>query len=121
MFVKLGQVLSTRPDMVPPHALTRLAALQDRADPVPAAQVAALIASELGEPPARLFAEFDTTPVAAASLAQVHRARLGSGALVAVTHQVNVTALSGIYPTSGEGVVLRREGDALVVAGRIAA
>jgi ubiquinone biosynthesis protein len=84
MFVKLGQVLSTRPNMVPPHALTRLAALQDRADPVPAAQVAALIASELGEPPARLFAEFDTAPVAAASLAQVHQARLRSGALVAI-------------------------------------
>jgi phosphohistidine phosphatase SixA len=45
----------------------------------------------------------------------------GPGALVAVTHQVNITALSGIHPASGEGVVLRRAGDALAVVGRIAA
>src|SRR4029450_1469733 len=84
MFVKLGQVLSTRPDMVPPHALARLAALQDRVDPVPAAQVASLIASELGEPPARVLADYTPTPFASASLAQVHQARLRSGALVAI-------------------------------------
>lgn len=84
MFVKFGQVLSTRPDMVPPNVLAGLAALQDRVDPVPAAQVAYLVASELGQPPEHLFAEFDDTPLAAASLAQVHCARLRSGALVAV-------------------------------------
>lgn len=63
----------------------------------------------------------------AASAAQTEAARAillgwaGPGALVAVTHQVNITALSGIHPASGEGVVLRRAGDALVVVGRITA
>jgi ubiquinone biosynthesis protein len=84
MFVKLGQALSTRPDLVPAHILARLSTLQDRVAPAPAAHVVALITAELGAPPERLFTRFDRTPVAAASLAQVHRGRLASGAEVAV-------------------------------------
>jgi ubiquinone biosynthesis protein len=84
MFVKLGQVLSTRPDLVPPHVLARLATLQDRVAPVPGEQMSDLLTAELGAPPEHVFTSFDRTPVAAASLAQVHRARLPSGAPVAV-------------------------------------
>jgi ubiquinone biosynthesis protein len=84
MFVKFGQVLSTRPDIMPPHMLERLALLQDRVESVPADEVIALLTAELGAPPERLFSSFDRTPVAAASMAQVHRARLPSGAQVAV-------------------------------------
>jgi ubiquinone biosynthesis protein len=84
MFVKLGQVLSTRPDLVPPHLLARLAMLQDRVAPAPSEAVVALLTAELGERPEHVFTIFDPTPVAAASLAQVHRGRLASGASVAV-------------------------------------
>jgi ubiquinone biosynthesis protein len=84
MFVKLGQALSTRPDLVPPPLLDRLARLQDQVVEVPADQVIALLTAELGAPPERTFARFDRTPVAAASMAQVHRALLPSGAQVAV-------------------------------------
>jgi ubiquinone biosynthesis protein len=84
MFVKLGQVLSTRPDLVPPHVLARLATLQDRVAPAPSDEVTALLTAELGEPPEHMFTSFHRTPVAAASLAQVHRAQLASGAPVAV-------------------------------------
>jgi ubiquinone biosynthesis protein len=84
MFVKLGQVLSTRPDLVPPRLLARLATLQDRVAPAPGDQVVALLTAELGEAPHRMFTSFQPTPVAAASLAQVHRAQLASGAQVAV-------------------------------------
>jgi ubiquinone biosynthesis protein len=84
MFVKLGQILSTRPDLVPPHLIARLATLQDRADPAPGEEVVDLLTAEFGDPPQRMFTSFHPTPVAAASLAQVHRARLASGAQVAV-------------------------------------
>jgi ubiquinone biosynthesis protein len=84
MFVKLGQALSTRPDLVPPPLLARLALLQDHVAEVPADDVIALLTGELGGPPEQTFAWFDPTPVAAASMAQVHRALLPTGAQVAV-------------------------------------
>ncbi len=84
MFVKLGQALSTRPDMVPPQLLARLAMLQDQVVEVPADDVIGLLTGELGGPPHQTFASFDREPVAAASMAQVHRALLPSGAQVAV-------------------------------------
>jgi ubiquinone biosynthesis protein len=84
MFVKLGQVLSTRSDLMPPHLLARLATLQDRVTPAPSDEVVALLTAELGEPPQHVFTSFHQTPVAAASLAQVHRGQLASGTPVAV-------------------------------------
>jgi ubiquinone biosynthesis protein len=84
MFVKLGQALSTRPDVVPPQLLARLALLQDQVVEVPADDVLTLLTGELGGAPEATFAAFDRVPVAAASMAQVHRARLPSGAQVAV-------------------------------------
>lgn len=84
VFVKLGQVLSTRPDLLPASFIAELSKLQDAAKPVPYSQLAATIESELGANRASLFAEFDETPVAAASIAQVHRARLESGETVGV-------------------------------------
>jgi ubiquinone biosynthesis protein len=84
MFVKLGQALSTRPDVVPPQLLARLAMLQDRVVEVPADEVLGLLAGELGGPPQQTFAWLERKPVAAASMAQVHRAQLPSGRQVAV-------------------------------------
>jgi ubiquinone biosynthesis protein len=84
MFVKLGHALSTRPDVVPPQLLARLAMLQDQVVEVPADDVLSLLTGELGGPPDQTFARLDRTPIAAASMAQVHRAQLPSGAQVAV-------------------------------------
>ena len=74
-FVKLGQVLSSRSDLVPPDLLAELVKLQDRVPPFPFEQVREIIAEELGHPLEDVFEAFDTEPLASASLGQVHRAR----------------------------------------------
>ncbi|WP_436499445.1 ABC1 kinase family protein [Actinokineospora sp. HUAS TT18] len=79
-FVKLGQVLSTRSDLLPPEFVLELSALQDRVAPVPAAEIEAALRAEFGAPTSEVFSEFDAEPLASASIAQVHRARLRSGA-----------------------------------------
>lgn len=84
VFVKLGQVLSTRSDLLPADIIAELATLQDRVPPVPQDEIERLLAVELGAAPTTLFAEFEPAPVASASIAQVYRARLPSGELVAV-------------------------------------
>lgn len=84
VFVKLGQVLSTRSDLLPAAVLTELATLQDATVFVPQPEMETWLTSELGAAPASLFAEFSWEPVAAASIAQVYRARLASGEEVAV-------------------------------------
>lgn len=83
-FVKLGQVLSTRPDIVPAEYLEQLRHLQDDVEAVPFEEVRAAIESATGRPLPDAFAELDPTPVAAASVAQVHRGRLYDGEEVAV-------------------------------------
>jgi ubiquinone biosynthesis protein len=87
IYVKLGQFLSTRPDMIPGSVIDELRLLQQDAPPVPSGDVIRLFASELGRPPAAVLACFESRPVAAASVAQVHRARLGDGSPVAVKVQ----------------------------------
>ncbi|WP_377001181.1 ubiquinone biosynthesis regulatory protein kinase UbiB [Bordetella pertussis] len=84
IFVKFGQVLSTRRDLIPADIANELALLQDRVPPFPSAQAAACIEAALGAPPAQLFAQFDVDPVASASIAQVHFAVLHDGREVAV-------------------------------------
>ncbi|PPF75752.1 hypothetical protein C5B99_07625 [Pseudoclavibacter sp. Z016] len=86
-FVKLGQVLSTRRDLVPEPYLSALARLQSNATTVPWPEIEAVLKSELGVPLDTVFGEIDSTPLAAASVAQVHRARLVDGTPVVVKVQ----------------------------------
>jgi ubiquinone biosynthesis protein len=86
-FVKFGQLLSTRPDVVPPDIVVELRSLQDDVRPFPFEQAERVIEEELGNTLERLFLEFDSTPVAAASIGQVHRATLPNGRAVAVKVQ----------------------------------
>ncbi len=83
-FIKLGQILSTRADLLPPHYLEELARLQDQASPVPTEAIRAIVVEELGRPIEEVFASFDSTPLAAASIGQVHAASLRDGTEVVV-------------------------------------
>ncbi|ALM85067.1 ubiquinone biosynthesis regulatory protein kinase UbiB [Bordetella sp. N] len=84
IFVKFGQVLSTRRDLIPADIAAELALLQDRVPPFPSKQAAACIETALGAAPAVLFKHFEVDPVASASIAQVHFAVLHDGREVAV-------------------------------------
>ncbi len=86
-FVKFGQLLSTRPDVVPPDIVVELRALQDDVRPFPFEQVERVLEEELGNSLERLFLDFEPAPVAAASIGQVHRATLPNGRRVAVKVQ----------------------------------
>ncbi|WP_406383466.1 ABC1 kinase family protein [Streptomyces sp. NBC_01618] len=86
-FVKLGQVLSTRYDLLPPEFVAELTKLQHQVTPDPWEEVKQVLTAELGREPETFFAEFDPEPLAAGSIAQVHRARLATGEEVAVKVQ----------------------------------
>jgi ubiquinone biosynthesis protein len=86
-FVKLGQILSTRGDLLPPEFIEALSRLQDQVPPFPFAGVRAQIEEALGRKPEELFASIDETPLASASMAQVHTARLPGGEDVVIKVQ----------------------------------
>jgi ubiquinone biosynthesis protein len=84
IYVKFGQALSTRPDLLPEDIALELVKLQDRVPPFPGEEAVALIEAEFNAKVSEIFAEFDLTPLASASVAQVHAARLHSGEEVVV-------------------------------------
>lgn len=86
-FVKLGQVLSVRPDILTPDLQVEFETLQDRVPPMPFPDVRAVVEEELGQPLEEVFEAFDEAPLGSASIAQVHRARLHGGHEVAVKLQ----------------------------------
>ena len=83
-FVKLGQMLATRVDLFEPEWITEFGKLQDSAPAAPYAEILQQLTEDLGAPPEVIFSAFDPEPLAAASIAQVHRARLEDGSEVVV-------------------------------------
>ena len=83
-FIKVGQIMSTRPDLIPDYVSRQLAHLQDDVGPFPLPTVLRTIERDLGRSAATLFPEFAPVPLASASVSQVHKARLPDGRLVAV-------------------------------------
>lgn len=86
-FIKFGQILSTRPDLIPVDILTELEKLQDEVPPFPYAEVETIIKDEFGKPIAEIFNNFEEVPIASASIGQVHKAELKDGEVVAVKVQ----------------------------------
>ena len=86
-FAKLGQILSTRPDLLPPEYIEELATLQDRVTPLTEEEVVQVMEQELGVPWEGVFASIEPTPIAAGTIAQVHRATLETGDRVVVKVQ----------------------------------
>jgi len=83
-FIKVGQIMSTRPDLLPPHITSALVHLQDDVGPFPFSHVVRTIEEDLHRPLREIFPEFSSIPLASASVAQVHKARLPDGRVVAV-------------------------------------
>lgn len=86
-YIKIGQALSTRPDLVPPIFLEELTTLQDQIPPFPNVTAYRFIEEELGAPPSQIYAEISENPIAAASLGQVYKGKLHSGEDVAIKVQ----------------------------------
>jgi ubiquinone biosynthesis protein len=83
-FIKVGQIMSTRPDLIPEHLSSALAELQDHVGPFPFEEVVRAVEADLGRPLTSIYAEFAPVPIASASVSQVHKARLPDGRIVAV-------------------------------------
>jgi ubiquinone biosynthesis protein len=83
-FIKVGQIMSTRPDLIPEHVSRALEQLQDDVGPFPFEAVVRTLEGDLGRPMSQLFAEFAPVPLASASVSQVHKARLPGGRIIAV-------------------------------------
>jgi ubiquinone biosynthesis protein len=86
-FIKFGQILSVRPDLIPKEYITELKKLQESTPETPFSKIKKEVETELGETISTVFSDFDEKPLASASIAQVHRAKLKSGELVAVKIQ----------------------------------
>ena len=110
-FVKFGQVLATRLDLLPVAYLDALSRLQDDVEPFPIGEVEAIVESELGVRISKAFPDFEATPLAAASLGQVHRATLRDGRAIVVKVQ-----RPGIEPVVKEDLAALREAAALLDA-----
>jgi ubiquinone biosynthesis protein len=91
-FIKLGQMLSMREDLLPPKWTTELARLRSNAAPVPFEQILAVIERSLGTPHAQAFVDLEREPAGAASIAQVHRARLPGRAVVLKVRRPGIEA-----------------------------
>ncbi|HET6147333.1 MAG TPA: AarF/UbiB family protein [Polyangia bacterium] len=83
-FIKVGQIMSTRPDLIPDHISRALEHLQDDVGPFPFESVVQTLEADFGRPMRELFAEFAPVPLASASVSQVHKARLPNGRIIAV-------------------------------------
>src|SRR5919108_688736 len=103
-YIKLGQILSTRPDLVPEPYIKELESFQDDVDPIPLSAVEETIEAELGARVSKLFAEFNPEPLGSASLGQVHEARLRDGREVVVK-----TQRPGIRETLADDIEFFRE------------
>jgi len=116
-FIKIGQSLSTRPDMVPPAYLKVLERMQDDVAPLPFADIKAVVEDELGVKVSQAFLEFEETALGGASLAQVHRARLRDGRAVAVKVQ-RPGIVQGIHEDLDALAALADKADRWTDAGR---
>ena len=114
-FMKLGQVLSTRPDLVPPSYEAELSKLQDSAPPVPWRDIDSAVTRALGGSPKTRFADFTVEPLAAASIGQVHAARLADGTEVVVK-----VRRPGVVPQIAVDLVLLRRAAKAVARLRVA-
>ena len=110
-FAKLGQLLSARTDILPPALIHELVKLQDEVPPFSGEEAVRIVERELHRPVSELFSSFDQEPVASASIAQVHRARLPDGTPVAVKiHRPSIQRIvESAHSRDGLGPARRRE------------